>query len=79
MHQAKTVDRSAEQRQCVDPQPFATPVLADDHGGEEPSSDTVTTLSSTIATGSGVAVLCVVEGTWLWLLGTCAVRLFGGQ
>jgi hypothetical protein len=79
MHQAKTVELSAEQRQCADPDSLATAVLADDHMGEQPSSGAAKTRSSTIATGSGVAVLCVVEGTWLWLLGTCAVWLLGAE
>jgi hypothetical protein len=79
MHEAETVERRAEQRQCVDPGPIATSAVADDHGGEGPPSDSFQTLSLRIATGSGVAVVCVVEGAWLWLLATGAAWLFGGQ
>ena len=75
MHEIETIERRAEQRQFADPDPVATPALAEDRRGEEPPE----TLSSTIATGSGVALLCVMEGAWLWLLGTGTVWLFGGR
>jgi hypothetical protein len=76
MHQARTVERSAEQWRCADPDPLAMP---DNHGSEEAASGGAETLSSTIAAGSGVAVLCVLEGAWFWLLATGAVWLFGGE
>jgi hypothetical protein len=79
MHETETVERRAEQRQCADPDPIAAPALSDPHGAEERLSDASGTLSSTIATGSGVAVLCVLEAAWLWLLGTGAVWLLGGR
>jgi hypothetical protein len=79
MHETETVERQAEQRQRADLDSNATPALTDDQRGEEPSSDVSETVSSTIATGSGIAALCVVEGAWLWLLATGAVWLLGGQ
>jgi hypothetical protein len=79
MHGTESVERGAEQPQWGDPDPIAAPALADDHGGNAPSSAASETLLSTIATGSAVAVLCVVEGAWLWLLGTGVVWVLGGQ
>ena len=79
MHETEIVERQAEQRQCADSDSIATPALADDHRGEEPSSVASETPSFTIATGSGIALLCVMEGAWLWLLGRGAVWLLGGR
>jgi hypothetical protein len=79
MHETETVERRAAQRQCADPDSVATPALPDHRGADELPSDASGTLSSMIATGSGVAVLCVVEGAWLWLLGTGAFWLLGGR
>jgi hypothetical protein len=79
MHETETVERRAEQRQCADPDPIATPALPDHRGAEERPSGASGTLSSTIATGSGVAVLCVIEAAWLWLLGTGAFWMLSGR
>jgi hypothetical protein len=78
MPETETVERRAHERPRADPDPVATPAHARRHRREEFSDASGMPLSR-LATGSGIAVMCAMEGAWLWLLVTGAAWLLGGE